>query len=147
MKENTDAYRQGKRCLWAGVRGGVLKRVRKIILVVEDHEQIREMMVQLFRHQGYAVLEARGGNEALAILKTRSVDFVVSDIEMPDGDGLFLLRGMRGLGTVAPPLLFVSGREDITVSEVRACGAVTLLRKPVDAGDLLNRIEAILKHA
>jgi two-component system KDP operon response regulator KdpE len=129
------------------LRGGVLKRVRKTILVVEDHEPIREMMVQLFQHQGYGALEARSGNEALAILSTCSVDFIVSDIEMPDGDGFSLLRELRKIGTIAPPLIFVSGREDISVGDAKARGAVSILRKPVDAGDLLSRIEAILKHS
>src|SRR4051794_22683902 len=61
------------------------------ILVVDDEDELRDLLGYILTSKGYQVMLARGGNDALKQLKVADVDVIVSDIRMPDGDGLSLL--------------------------------------------------------
>jgi CheY-like chemotaxis protein len=118
----------------------------KTILVAEDNEAIRGTVVDLLREAGYMVLEAESGNKALLLLAVNSVDLILSDIQMPDGDGFHLLQTVRKFPCPIP-LVFVSANPCITSSEIRLRGALALFRKPVDTKLLLIWIKSQFEKA
>ncbi len=67
----------------------------KIILIVEDRTDSREMIKIALENAGYQTLEASGGEEALGVLKTKSVDLLITDIRMPKMNGMELLKAVR----------------------------------------------------
>jgi two-component system cell cycle sensor histidine kinase/response regulator CckA len=100
------------------------------VLVVDDERSVRVYMARVLEADGYSVLEARNGIEALSALEndvTGKVLLVVTDVVMPQMDGMDLARNIA-LRPSAPPVLFVSGSH----SEVPG----PLLRKPFLASDL-----------
>ena len=118
----------------------------KQILVVDDSPMIREMLTLSLTEVGYRVTEAEGGREALSILESKTIDLVLSDIEMPDGDGFSLLSKIRTSLSNPPPLVFLTGRPDLTEFQVMELGAKGLLFKPFNAKRLINFIKLELEN-
>ena len=87
--------------------------VRETILVVEDHDSIRRMMVRSLENQGYKVLSASNGKEAVQVFDNYSepIDLLLTDVVMPEMDGVQLAEALRVL---APQMkiLFISGYVD-----------------------------------
>ena len=67
----------------------------RTVLVVEDDERIRLLLKRVLQSAGYEVQEASNGKEALTLWNSRSVDLVITDIVMPDKDGLELITELR----------------------------------------------------
>lgn len=119
----------------------------KSILVVEDDELIRSMLVKALSDAGYAPLEASDGESARAILGTISdIDLVILDIGLPDISGFDLLREQRERGLTAP-VIIVTARdsEDDTVTGLES-GANDYVSKPFRVPELLARIRLRLKE-
>ncbi len=116
------------------------------ILVVEDEGGIRALVRKILRRQGYQVLEASGGQEALATLaaSTSRVDLLLTDVMMPGMNGVELSR--QALAS-HPDLrvLFVSGYTDESVLEAGQFPAGTaFLQKPFTLGGLLGKVREVL---
>ncbi len=84
---------------------------KKKILVVDDEEHIRLLYKEEFEEEGYHVLLAGNGDEALAQVEKGKPDIVTLDIKMPDTDGITLARKIKELKSDIP-LIFVSAYED-----------------------------------
>ncbi len=84
---------------------------KKKILVVDDEEHIRLLYKEEFEEEGYQVLLAGNGDEALAQVEKNKPDIVTLDIKMPDTDGITLARKIKELKSDIP-LIFVSAYED-----------------------------------
>ncbi|WP_168220302.1 response regulator [Azospirillum thermophilum] len=120
---------------------------RKTILVVDDEPDVLGVVAADLRYAGFEVLCARGGDEAMALLRTHPVQVVVCDILMPGMSGLDLLRAVRALGPgrAAVPFIFLSAldsREDVIAA--RRLGADGYLTKPVDFDLLTATVESHL---
>ncbi len=81
------------------------------ILVIDDFGSMRSQIRSILKQMGLEnVIEARSGNDAKAVLTHNKIDFIISDWNMPDGDGLTLLRYVRGHDDYAQvPFLMVTG--------------------------------------
>ena len=118
----------------------------RILLVVEDDSAIRSTLALVLQGEGYHVIEAESGHAALSILQTQSVSLVVSDIQMPDGDGLTLLAEAKRVLPNPPPFIFVSAHPTITEEHVKELGAIGLVRKPFAIDEILGRVKTVLNH-
>jgi signal transduction histidine kinase/CheY-like chemotaxis protein len=101
------------------------------LLIVEDHEDTLRVLQRILRNAGYGVSACRTVVEARALAAERKFDLVISDIGLPDGDGLELMRSLRethGLTGIA--LSGFGTEEDLSAS--KAAGFVAHLTKPVD---------------
>lgn len=108
-----------------------------LILCVEDEIDLREGVVEELREEGYEVLEAGNGLEALEILEkhTPTPDLVVSDITMPEMTGLAMLKEMKSYNNHISeiPVIFLTAlNHKHYYDEAMKLGATTCLLKPID---------------
>ncbi|MGF1699361.1 sigma-54 dependent transcriptional regulator [Photobacterium makurazakiensis] len=110
------------------------------VLVVEDDEGLREALVDTLALAGYQWLEAESAEQALLILKSESVDIVVSDVQMAGMDGLGLLRSIKQHWPKLPVLLMTAyANIEDAVSAMKE-GAIDYMAKPFAPEVLLNMV-------
>lgn len=116
------------------------------ILVVDDEPAIRRFLRTSLGAQGYDVLEAENGAEALGMLRRNAVDLLVLDLGLPDMDGTDVISNLRGTGS-SMPIVVLSVRAD-EPGKVRALdlGADDYVTKPFGMDELIARIRAALRH-
>ncbi len=114
-----------------------------LVLLVDDDEPVRRAMGRLITRLGYAVVQARNGEEACALLADNEIDIIVSDIRMPEMTGVQLLREVQEVDEGIPVLLITGEPSIDTAMEAVEYGAVGYLPKPVERGDM----ERMLKRA
>ncbi|BCX02731.1 MAG: response regulator [Candidatus Roseilinea sp.] len=121
------------------------------ILVVEDHLVTQLVLSKRLRNSGYTVVTASSGREALAYLAQSPVDLIISDISMPEIDGLNLLRCMRVDESLrdVPVIILTNSVLDQHRLEASAAGADGFLEKPVSSWELEATVKRLLsrKHA
>lgn len=106
------------------------------ILVVDDDRLIRNTLEAALSLNGFRVSLAKSGREAIATASTQGFDAVISDIYMPEGDGLEVLRALRATQTALPVILMTAqGELDVTVQAL-AEGASDVIAKPFDIAAL-----------
>ena len=110
------------------------------VLVVEDEPVIRELMAILLEDEGYAVLQAVDGLQALEMLEQPGIDLVLSDVKMPRLDGASLVQRLRSRGDAIPVVLMSAVYAEVDLPGVR------FLRKPVNCEHLLTIIAAALRE-
>ena len=116
------------------------------ILIADDEERWRRIVGDFLRNEGYQVLEAADGLQALELLRgDESVDLVILDIMMPNLDGLETCRRIRNHSSV--PVMIVTAR-DGEDDEVRGfdCGADEFIAKPLRFPIFMARVKALLKR-
>lgn len=118
------------------------------ILVVDDFATMRKVIRNLLRQGGYEnIVEAEDGQMALNELKTKKIDFIISDWNMPKMTGLELLKAVRGDGELSKtPFLMVTAEalQENVVEAVKA-GVDNYIVKPFTAEVLSEKIEEIIK--
>lgn len=108
------------------------------VLVVDDEPALRELVSEVLADAGYQVAACANGREALEALKRDSYDAVVSDVSMPDMNGIELLRGVRE-SDLDVPVVLCTGRPSIeTAVAAVEQGALEYLMKPVSIDRLLE---------
>jgi len=117
------------------------------ILLVEDDELGRYAIAKVLRKAGHVVVEAPNGNGAILALKQSLPDMLVTDVVMPEYDGLSLLADVRKISETLPILVISGGGSNfgtdyLTFAE--GLGANAVLKKPFLNSDLLDKIQAVL---
>ncbi|MFI1913000.1 response regulator transcription factor [Nocardia sp. NPDC020380] len=117
------------------------------VLVAEDDPNVRSTLDQLLRFEGYRVLLAADGREALELLERERPDLAVVDVVMPQLDGLSLCRLLRRRGDRLP-ILVLTARHQVgdRIAGLDA-GADDYLAKPFDTEELLARLRALLRRS
>jgi two-component system, OmpR family, KDP operon response regulator KdpE len=119
---------------------------RRNILVVDDEPQITRVLKTSLSSQGYSIRTASDGKQALQEMKSWSPDLVITDLRMPNMDGLELCRAIRTESRVPIIVLSVKGEETIKVESLDA-GADDYVTKPFNMNELLARVRAALRRA
>jgi two-component system, OmpR family, KDP operon response regulator KdpE len=117
-----------------------------IVLVVDDEVSLRDFVRRNLEVRGYNVLTAANGLEALAIFNTHIISLVILDVMMPRMDGLETIRRIRQNSTVPIIILSALGEESDKVQALNL-GADDYLTKPFGVGELLARVQAVLRRA
>jgi len=115
----------------------------KTILVADDDKNIRELLEIELSLQGYQVILANNGLEALTKIKDRAPDLLILDIKMPDINGLEVLEALRKENKKFPIIIcsaYEEMRDDYTIWASDVAGFVT---KPID----LDKLEAIIEKS
>jgi two-component system, OmpR family, KDP operon response regulator KdpE len=116
------------------------------ILVVDDEPQITRVLKTSLSSQGYGIRTASDGEEALQMTKEWAPDLIVTDLRMPNMDGLELCRRIRTESRIPIIVLSVKGEEMIKVEALDA-GADDYVTKPFSMIELVARIRAALRRA
>jgi two-component system, OmpR family, KDP operon response regulator KdpE len=116
------------------------------ILVVDDEPQIRRVLSTMLTSQGYPVIEARSGEEALEKIRGERIDLILLDVNMPGMSGLEACAQIRRTGDVPIIMLTVRNSERDKVQALDA-GADDYVVKPFGAEELMARIRAALRRA
>ena len=117
------------------------------LLVVEDNLELLMLMQQLLKST-YRVYIARNGKEALKIIKEKELDLIISDIMMPEMDGLELTRTIKSDPNYnhLPIILLTAKTQEEDIKEALQNGADEYLKKPFRLGDLKLRIDNIIEN-
>lgn len=116
------------------------------IAVVDDHKDIRELLVRYLGSHGYRVSEADSAAAFRHLLERSSPDLVVLDVMMPGEDGLSLCRDLRA-NTQLPVIFLTAVSEDTDRIIGLEMGADDYLTKPFNPRELLARIKAVLRRS
>lgn len=108
------------------------------ILIVDDEEDLREVIIYDFERKGFNVISAGSGIDAFELVQNQKIHLVISDIRMPKGDGISFLERLRITHPETPVLIFITGFADITEEECLAKGAKKVLTKPYDQNELMD---------
>jgi two-component system KDP operon response regulator KdpE len=119
---------------------------RPHILVVDDEPQITRVLRTTLNAQGYEIRVANDGETALEIVKDFTPDLVITDLMMPNLNGIELCRRLRQASPVPILVLSVRGEERSKI-EALDCGADDYITKPFSTGELLARVRAALRRA
>ncbi|MBN20295.1 MAG: response regulator [Bdellovibrionaceae bacterium] len=117
----------------------------KTILIVDDVEDLRESLADSFEIRGFKIVQAENGVDALELMKSETVDVVLSDIRMPEMDGVELLKAIKQKDPRKPPVLIMSGFSDYDREQVTSLGALDLVEKPFDFDQITEIINEALK--
>ncbi len=117
-----------------------------LILAVDDSTSLRQMVAFTLKEAGHQVIEAADGVEGLQAAQAAAADLVISDINMPNMDGISLVRELRNLPSYqyTPILLLTTESSDEKKSAGKAAGATGWLVKPFDPEKLLGTIKRVL---
>lgn len=118
------------------------------ILVVEDTPEVRRTLRRMLETEGHTITEAGNGVEAIEQLRETPVDLVITDILMPDKDGIELLRHIPEVRPGIPVIAMSGGGRQlpatVALSLSKAVGATHTLYKPFRKPELIQLIDGIL---
>jgi two-component system KDP operon response regulator KdpE len=116
------------------------------ILVVEDEPHIRRLVGKALQDESYLVIEANKIQQASDCLKNKTIDLLVLDLGLPDGDGLTLIQQLR-LWSKLPILVLSARTQEQDKIKALDAGADDYLAKPFAMGELLARVRALLRRS
>jgi len=119
------------------------------ILIVEDDRELREMLkISLTRHK-YSILEAENGKDAIAHFRPSVTDLVITDLIMPEEDGLKVIMKLRELKPGLKIIAISGGGKagpGSYLNMARALGADAIFSKPFSINELITRIDSLLSQ-
>ncbi len=118
-----------------------------VILLVDDEEPLRSNLSRYLTGLGYEVLTAANGRDALDIVEESEIDLLITDINMPEMDGIEVLRALRAKGTMVPVIAMSGGGvfdKRLLLGSAGALGATGRLDKPFELEALRLEVERAL---
>src|SRR5262245_8141841 len=110
------------------VEAGPLSRPR--VLIVDDERSMRELLTIVLSREGYDVITAESGGEAISVLQRQAVDLLISDIRMPDIGGVDVLRAAKQGDPDVPVIMMTAFASTDTAVEAMRLGASDYVTKP-----------------
>ncbi len=117
------------------------------VLLTDDDRAIRDSLHRAFGFEGYSVVTATNGTEALTAVKEHDPDVIVLDVSMPHIDGLTVCRVLRAEGLTTPILLLTARTETSDRVAGLDAGADDYVVKPFELDELLARLRALLRRS
>lgn len=117
----------------------------KRVITVDDSRTMREMVSFTLKGAGYEVLEAEDGKDAIAKLASQTVDVVITDLNMPNMNGIELIRALRADARFkfTPILMLTTESDDSKKGEGKAAGATGWLVKPFNPEKLIQTVQKV----
>lgn len=115
------------------------------ILVVDDEDYLREILFDAFTLYGGSVTLASGGIEALEKISKNNFDIVISDLRMPNGDGISLFTGINQMDKPLPLLFACSAFNDLNAGKTKELHVLKVFNKPFEIDGMLKFIFNLLK--
>ncbi len=121
--------------------------VKTRILIVEDNADMRNGLEVALRSEGYSTDSSENGTEALKMINDKAFDMVITDLVMPDVDGMDVLREIKKLKLKCPVIMITAFATIDNVVEVMKQGASDYIDKPFDLGVFVIRVKKVLEKA
>jgi len=115
------------------------------ILVVDDDPHFLRVLARILSGENFLVTSAAGACDALELLKCAQFDLVISDLRMPDCDGLNFLESLRQAGNTVPVIILTAYGEVDTYLAAMNAGATEYLNKPIQSDELLKTVRSCLR--
>lgn len=115
------------------------------ILIVEDHQSVRMLLVRVLEDAGYQVYEAANGQQGLEQFRAHPTDLVLTDLEMPEMTGWELIVQLTR-ACLNVKVIAMSGRSPDELAHAKLLGARQTLAKPLDLPLLLHAVQYELQH-
>ena len=115
------------------------------ILVVDDDPHFLRVLARILSSENFLVTSAGGACDALELLKSAQFDLVISDLRMPECDGLNFLESLRQSGNTVPVIILTAYGEVDTYLAAMNAGAVEYLNKPIQSDELVKIVRACLR--
>lgn len=118
----------------------------KTILVVDDSASLRQVVSIALKGAGYDVIEATDGKDALGKLDGRKVGLVISDVNMPNMDGITFVKEMKKLPAYkfTPVVMLTTESQEAKKAEGQAAGAKAWMVKPFAPAQMLNAVSKLI---
>ncbi len=116
----------------------------KTILLVDDSFIARHGIKTLLSGEDYSLVEAKGGQEALELIKSETPQIILLDLLMPHPDGLAVLEELKQQAHAPPVIVLSADIQETTQQRCYALGAANFLRKPPRREDLISAIEELV---
>ena len=117
------------------------------ILVVDDHQEIRQAVGEIVERDGFKVSTAANGTEMRRVLKREEIDLIVLDLMLPGEDGLSLCRELRAQPCWVPVIILTAKDDEVDRVLGLEIGADDYVAKPFSGRELVARIRAVLRRA
>ncbi len=115
------------------------------ILVVDDNQCIREILTDLLSRRGHQCESATNGIEAIEKIKQNDFDAVITDLQMPEMDGIVLTRELHEHFSDLPVMIMTGQPDDSWMESAIRAGAREFLRKPFVISELMMRLHRMLQ--
>jgi two-component system chemotaxis response regulator CheY len=117
------------------------------ILTVDDTASMRQMISFTLNSVGHEVLQACDGYEALKVLQGKKVDLVIADVNMPNMDGISLVKSLRAIAEYkfTPILMLTTESQESKRQQGKSVGATGWIVKPFNPEQLLTIVKKVLK--
>ncbi|MDN5514308.1 response regulator [Ectopseudomonas composti] len=118
----------------------------KTILIVDDSASIRQVVGMTLKSAGYDVIEGVDGKDALTKLDGRKVHLIISDVNMPNMDGITFLKNVKQLPNYkfTPVIMLTTEAGDAKKSEGQAAGAKAWVVKPFQPAQMLTAVSKLI---
>lgn len=118
----------------------------KVIMTADDSASVRQMVSFTLKQSGYDVVEAVDGKDALHKLETTRVDMIITDLNMPNLDGIGLIKGARSLPACKfiPIIMLSTESQEAKKMEGKAAGATGWIVKPFKPEQLIAVVKKVL---
>jgi two-component system chemotaxis response regulator CheY len=122
-------------------------RMSKVIMIVEDSATMRQMVGFTLKRNGYEVIEAEDGSDALGKINGNPIHMIITDLNMPNMDGLEFIRNVRQNPSCkyTPIIMLTTESQETKKSEGRAAGATGWIVKPFSPEQLMAVVEKVIK--
>lgn len=119
----------------------------KVIMIVEDSATMRQMVGFTLKRNGYEVIEAEDGSDALGKINGSPINMIITDLNMPNMDGLEFIRNVRQDPSCkyTPIIMLTTESQEAKKSEGRAAGATGWIVKPFSPEQLMAVVEKVIK--
>jgi DNA-binding response OmpR family regulator len=121
--------------------------MKKIVMIVDDEDKLRESISTFLQNEGYQTLNARNGNEALRLLEeNQNIDIILLDVMMPEKDGYVTLRELRMSKNRIPVIMLTAKTDEIDKLLGLEMGADDYITKPFSLREVVARMKAVLRR-
>ena len=119
----------------------------QICLIVDDYSTARRLIKDSLEQMGFSCFEAENGNQAIALIHQTRLDLVIADVNMPEKNGLDLLKDIRADGNMKdlPVVLTMLEPFDDLISDAKLHGMNDYLVKPFDVFTLSKTLDKVIK--
>ena len=114
------------------------------ILIIDDDRQMRRLLTRILARAGHTVREAENGRDGVALFEQQRPALVITDIVMPDMEGIETILSLRRDNPTLPIIAISGGSDPVYLRAAASLGATAALRKPFSRHSLLDLVEGML---